>query len=96
MTVKAYLESLTGSSSLLLLVTLLYIRPVQGAAQALHIMPSLVQLLAAALPISLPTLKQTEAAAYVLNDVMHTAIPCWGSLSKASGQTNFQATKAVL
>lgn len=55
MALAVHLESLACSKALLLLVTLLHIRPVQGAAKALYIMFGLVQLLAAALPVSLPT-----------------------------------------
>lgn len=61
--IRPYLKSLLSSSNLLLLVPLLSSSLVQGAPQALHIMSSLVQFLAAAFPISLPTKQQSQAAA---------------------------------
>ena len=60
---RPYLNSLLSSSKLLLLVPLLDSGFVQGPPQPLHVMSSLVQLLAAAFPISLPTEQQSQAAA---------------------------------
>ena len=60
---RPYLNSLLSSSKLLLLVPLLDSSFVQGPPQPLHVMSSLVQLLAAAFPISLPTEQQSQAAA---------------------------------